>query len=64
MAGGPFRSPQVPIEQERDRIEAANRHMGEKGLRVLAFAARLVSDDEIPLMHADPMALTTGLGIG
>ena len=48
MAGGPFRSPQVPIEQERDRIEAANRHMGEKGLRVLAFAARLVSDDERP----------------
>ena len=62
MAGGPFRSPQVPIEQERDRIEAANRHMGEKGLRVLAFAARLVPDDELPLMHADPMALTTGLG--
>ncbi|MFL6160988.1 MAG: HAD-IC family P-type ATPase, partial [Jatrophihabitantaceae bacterium] len=44
------------------RIEAANRHMGEKGLRVLAFAARVVRDEELPLMHADPMALTTGLG--
>jgi Ca2+-transporting ATPase len=62
VAGGPFRSPQVPIEQERDRIEAANRHMGEQGLRVLAFAARLIADEQLPLMHADPMALTTGLG--
>jgi Ca2+-transporting ATPase len=62
VAGGPFRSPQVPIEQERDRIAAANRQMGEKGLRVLAFAARIVPDDQLPLMHADPMALTTGLG--
>jgi Ca2+-transporting ATPase len=62
VAGGPFRSPQLPIEQERDRIEAANRQMGEHGLRVLAFAARLVPDEELPLMHSDPMALTTGLG--
>jgi P-type Ca2+ transporter type 2C len=61
-AGGPFRSAAVPIEQERDRIEAANRQMGEKGLRVLAFAARIVADDAQPLMHSDPMALTTGLG--
>jgi Ca2+-transporting ATPase len=62
VAGGPFRSPQVPIEQERDRIEAANRQMGEKGLRVLAFAARIVPDEALPLLHSDPMALTTGLG--
>jgi Ca2+-transporting ATPase len=62
MAGGPFRSPQLPIEQERDRIEAANRQMGQQGLRVLAFAARLVPDEELPLLHADPMSLTTGLG--
>ena len=34
--------------------------MGEKGLRVLAFAARLVADDELPLVHADPMALDHG----
>ena len=52
----------MPIEQERDRIESANRHMGEQGLRVLAFAARLVPDEELPLLHSDPMALTTGLG--
>src|SRR3954467_1379217 len=61
-AGGPFRSPSVPIEQEHGRIEAANRRMGEKGLRVLAFAARIVRDEELPTMKADPMALTTGLG--
>jgi P-type Ca2+ transporter type 2C len=61
-AGGPFRSPQVPIEEQRDRIEAANRHMGEQGLRVLAFAARLVRDDEVAVLQADPMALTTDLG--
>ncbi|MBB3084484.1 cation-translocating P-type ATPase [Geodermatophilus sabuli] len=61
-AGGPFRSPAVPIGPERDRIEAANRHMGEQGLRVLAFAARLVRDDEVAVLQADPMALTTELG--
>ena len=32
--------------------------MGEQGLRVLAFAARLVDDDELAAMTADPMALT------
>jgi Ca2+-transporting ATPase len=61
-AGGPFRSPQVPIEEERGRIEAANRQMGERGLRVLAFAARLVREDEVAVLQADPMALTTDLG--
>jgi Ca2+-transporting ATPase len=62
MAGGPFRSPRLPIEQERGRIEAANRHLGEQGLRVLAFAARIVRDEELPLMHSDAMALTRDLG--
>ena len=61
-AGGPFRSPQVPIEEERGRIETANHRMGEVGLRVLAFAARLVRDDEVAVMQTDPMALTTDLG--
>ena len=35
--------------------------MGEKGLRVLAFAARLVDDDELAAMAADPMSLTHDL---
>ena len=35
--------------------------MGEQGLRVLAFAARLVEDDELDTMASDPMSLTQGL---
>ena len=42
QAGGPLSGSQVPIDQVRAGIEAANTRMGEKGLRVLAFAARLV----------------------
>jgi P-type Ca2+ transporter type 2C len=61
-AGGPFRSSAEPIEQERDRIEAANRHLGEQGLRVLAFAARIISPEDQALMSVDPMALTRDLG--
>jgi Ca2+-transporting ATPase len=61
-AGGPLSGSQVPIEQERARIEAANGEMGEKGLRVLAFAARELRDDDIPAFTADPMAFAEGLG--
>ena len=35
--------------------------MGRQGLRVLAFAARLVADEEVATMSEDPMALTQGL---
>jgi Ca2+-transporting ATPase len=61
-SGGPFHAPQAPIEREQSRIESANRHMGEQGLRVLAFAARVIRDDELPQMRSDPMALTRELG--
>jgi Ca2+-transporting ATPase len=60
-AGGPLSGSQVPIEQVRAGIEAANAAMGEKGLRVLAFAARLVGDTDRPAMAADPMSLTHDL---
>src|SRR6478735_4330652 len=60
-AGGPLSGSQVPIEQVRAGIEAANAAMGEKGLRVLAFAARLVGDADRPAMAADPMSLTHDL---
>ena len=60
-AGGPLSGSQVPIDQARHGIEAANGRMGEKGLRVLAFAARLVDEDEMRTMADDPMALTQGL---
>jgi Ca2+-transporting ATPase len=61
-AGGPFAAGRVPIEQQRAQLEAANRRMGEQGLRVLAFAARIINQDELPLLKAQPMALAEGLG--
>jgi P-type Ca2+ transporter type 2C len=60
-AGGPLSGSQVPIAEQRGGIDAANERMGGKGLRVLAFAARMVSEDELPAMSDDPMSLTTGL---
>ena len=44
LSGGPMTGSQVPIEEARSGIDAANERMGEKGLRVLAFAARFVDD--------------------
>ena len=61
FAGGPLSGSQVAMAGTRDEIEAANERMGEKGLRVLAFAARLVTDAELPTMTEDPMALTRDL---
>ena len=61
QAGGPFSGSQVPMAEALAGIEAANVRMGEKGLRVLAFAARLVDPDELATMTDDPMALTHDL---
>ncbi|WP_405068980.1 cation-translocating P-type ATPase [Kribbella sp. NBC_01510] len=61
QAGGPLSGSQVPIAESRHGIDEANTRMGQKGLRVLAFAARLVSEDELGTMTGDPMSLTTGL---
>ena len=61
QAGGPLSGSQVPMAQALAGIEAANVRMGEKGLRVLAFAARLVDPDEVDQMAEDPMALTREL---
>jgi Ca2+-transporting ATPase len=60
-AGGPLNPEQVPIADAREGIDAANARMGEQGLRVLAFAARLVGDDELAAMTADPMSLVRDL---
>jgi P-type Ca2+ transporter type 2C len=59
--GGPLSGAQVPIDQARQAIEAANEAMGEKGLRVLAFAARLIDDTDLPAVTNDPMAFATDL---
>src|SRR5947209_18386696 len=61
-AGGPFSSARVRIEQQRSQLDAANRRMGEQGLRALAFAARVISEDELQQMRSDPMSLATDLG--
>ena len=62
QAGGPLSGSQVPIEQALPAIEAANQRMGEKGLRVLAFAARVLDESDELAMAQDPMSLTRELG--
>jgi Ca2+-transporting ATPase len=62
QAGGPFSDTPIPIVDARDDINAANARMGEQGLRVLAFAARMLTPDEEATMQSDPMALTHELG--
>ena len=61
QAGGPLSGSQVPIADSQAGIAAANERMGRKGLRILAFAARLVADHELTTMTDDPMSLTQGL---
>ena len=62
QSGGPLSGAQVPDRRRpAPSIDAANARMGEKGLRVLAFAARFVEDDEMPAMTDDPMSLTQDL---
>ena len=60
-SGGPLSGSQLPIAEARSDIDAANERMGEKGLRVLAFAARLVDEDDVPALQADPMSFVQGL---
>jgi Ca2+-transporting ATPase len=60
-SGGPLSGAQVPIADARDEIDAANARMGEQGLRVLAFAARVLDDGDATALTADPMAFTTSL---
>jgi P-type Ca2+ transporter type 2C len=60
-SGGPLREHHVPIDEARAGIDAANERMGQAGLRVLAFAARFVDDDELEAAGDDPMSLTHDL---
>ena len=59
--GSPLSGSQVPIDEARAGIEAANEEMGEKGLRVLAFAVRLVDDADLGAVTDDPMSFTQDL---
>jgi len=51
----------VPIDQVRDELLAANQQLSERGLRVLAFAARGLSDDELATAIEDPMPAVADL---
>lgn len=51
----------VPVAAVREEILAANRKLSERGLRVLAFAARDLDDTEMAAAMADPMAAVAGL---
>jgi P-type Ca2+ transporter type 2C len=62
FSGGPLSGEQVPMAGARAEVDAANARMGEQGLRVLAFAARIIADDEVEAMTADPMAFAEELG--
>ena len=51
----------VPVGTVRDEILAANRKLSERGLRVLAFAARDLDAAAMTSALADPMAAVTDL---
>ena len=51
----------VPIGTVREEILAANRKLSERGLRVLAFAAKDMDDAAMSAAVADPMAAVTDL---
>ncbi|MGY1702169.1 cation-translocating P-type ATPase [Geodermatophilus sp. SYSU D00766] len=51
----------VPVAAVREEILAANRQLSERGLRVLAFAARDLDDAAMTAALTDPMAAVTDL---
>jgi len=51
----------VPVDTVREEILAANRQLSERGLRVLAFAARDLDDAAMATALDDPMAAVTDL---
>ena len=61
QAGAPLSGNAVPIAEKRAEIEAANRRMGEKGLRVLAFGIRVIAPEDEEAMRQDPMAFAADL---
>ena len=61
QSGRPLSGVPTPVTEVRDDIEAANEQMGGRGLRVLAFAIRVLTAEDEATMASDPMALTTDL---
>ncbi|MBI1375881.1 MAG: HAD-IC family P-type ATPase [Frankiales bacterium] len=60
-SGAALGAGQVPIAEARTGIDDANERMGEKGLRVLSFAARVITEDELQANLGDPMQLVGDL---
>lgn len=60
-AGGPLSGSPLPISEAGPDITAANQRMGEKGLRVLAFAARVLDDPDLAAVAENPMDLVGDL---
>lgn len=56
-----WKGEQVPIGDVRDEILTANRQLSERGLRVLAFAARDLDAASMPAAVEDPMGAVTDL---
>ena len=52
---------QVPIDERRDDLLAANQRLSEQGLRVLAFAVRSLDDDAMTTAIGDPMGAVNDL---
>ncbi|MEZ5114957.1 MAG: cation-translocating P-type ATPase [Candidatus Nanopelagicales bacterium] len=47
---------EVPMDEARERILAANRELAEQGLRVMSFAYRAMPVEDVEQVRADPMA--------
>ena len=56
-----WRGAQVPVDQVRADLLAANEELSKQGLRVLAFAARDVDEADLATALATPMALVNDL---
>ncbi len=61
-SGGPLQVDAVPMVEARAAADEANARMGRKGLRVLAFAARILDPDAIAIVRSNPMSLVADLG--
>jgi Ca2+-transporting ATPase len=53
----------VPMDEVREEILAANQQLSEKGLRVLAFAAKDLADAAMDAAAQDPMAAVADLAL-
>jgi Ca2+-transporting ATPase len=51
----------APIEEVREEVQAANRALSERGLRVLAFAVREIAEREMPAALTAPMSTVNHL---